>query len=646
MCRGEHQSIPSDYILVDHFCSSSRTALLLNPQKHARTHTHTPIYRTRLLYGRPNALIIFFFSFALVSLMVYLIASHPSLCGTLDRIIDHSGAAASASRDEFLSEAIAQTVSALPPSQLLDALWLYLTLYRECLLISSTTPTTATPTQPDASGTCPEKEAEKESQDGDRTTDEDPPRQHAEDKDREEAQFARLRERVYALWDAASGADDQLEVLLRQQQELMRSATSSSTTAATASSSSAEKTITSTTATTTSATTPSAVAAVDLALDAFRTPRRATALLRPATLRLLLRRLDALWLWKYLCKVLRWRLDRRLDTLNGPAWRPSASTKKTKEARRVSNHDMKSSNGLSAEEFFHDYEVVLPVSVVQRWIHTLSPTPSGGAVATDSSSASSAATRESHPPSSTLTQLLSQCSAGSVQLIINPAVSAAVPNPMRVRKNKRVEVIQDAAMDYQYRHLTGGTAAAGTATTATGRDVGSNPSTHLAVLLAEQMKFDDHTSHAFDDPQQQQQQFQLAERQAAQRQSHASFLKDVSIGLDIQVMSLSGAGVGYYLGHLRGASVETCALYAVVGLVVMLLVDGLLLLIRMRRQDERVALEKKRVRQQRLKMEKEAELLAAAMSSVASATARVKEDNAPVEVEEERERTAMEKKQQ
>lgn len=203
-------------------------------------------------------------------------------------------------------------------------------------------------------------------------------------------------------------------------------------------------------------------------------------------------------------------------------------------------------------------------------------------------------------------------SSPSVSLILNPAVSSSTPNPHRTMKNKRIDIIDEAAMRYHYQRLTqrrgGGEAALG------GRGEGGDIRTSLQAQLSR-------TGATVIDPAQWERhhivhgeaaaagssprwlpahrQTKSLERVASERASFARFLSDSFIGLDIQVMALSGAVVGYYAGLLRGAPKETCLTYAMVGLVVMMLVDAVLLLIRLGREDEATRKERKRIARQR-----------------------------------------------
>jgi hypothetical protein len=65
-----------------------------------------------------------------------------------------------------------------------------------------------------------------------------------------------------------------------------------------------------------------------------------------------------------------------------------------------------------------------------------------------------------------------------------------------------------------------------------------------------------------------------------------TFLKDMSVGLDIRLMSLAGGVVGYYMCYIRGLDVESCIVGGLVGIVAMMLVDAVLVMTRMAKDDK------------------------------------------------------------
>eukprot|EP00796_Vickermania_ingenoplastis_P012139 gene12139-8360_t len=73
----------------------------------------------------------------------------------------------------------------------------------------------------------------------------------------------------------------------------------------------------------------------------------------------------------------------------------------------------------------------------------------------------------------------------------------------------------------------------------------------------------------------------------------ASMLGEVSIGVDMLIMLFSGAAIGYFLGMLRGASEYVRLLYMLVGMSVMLFVDGLMLMAHMHHKDCQQAKQKR-----------------------------------------------------
>lgn len=64
-----------------------------------------------------------------------------------------------------------------------------------------------------------------------------------------------------------------------------------------------------------------------------------------------------------------------------------------------------------------------------------------------------------------------------------------------------------------------------------------------------------------------------------------SMWNDLSIGVDVLVMLFSGAAIGYFLGAVRGVSECEKLFYTIVGVTVMLFVDGFFLITRMHHED-------------------------------------------------------------
>ncbi len=72
---------------------------------------------------------------------------------------------------------------------------------------------------------------------------------------------------------------------------------------------------------------------------------------------------------------------------------------------------------------------------------------------------------------------------------------------------------------------------------------------------------------------------------APQPETLAVFMKDVSIGLDMRLMTIAGGIVGYYMCHTRGMDKGECIIGAGVAAVFMLFVDAILLVIRLAKED-------------------------------------------------------------
>ncbi|KEG08959.1 hypothetical protein DQ04_06101020 [Trypanosoma grayi] len=146
----------------------------------------------------------------------------------------------------------------------------------------------------------------------------------------------------------------------------------------------------------------------------------------------------------------------------------------------------------------------------------------------------------------------------SLALVINPAV-APDNNPHRKEKNQRIDGIQHAVLSHYYDAM----ARPGT---------GSSSSSTGALLGPSAQQQGKH----------------------AEAESFANFLRDASIGFDMQIMALSGGVVGYYIAHMRGASTNTCIVCGAVGLVLMLLVDAFLFMLRMGKVDAQTLKKKRR----------------------------------------------------
>ncbi|KPA75798.1 hypothetical protein ABB37_08322 [Leptomonas pyrrhocoris] len=383
------------------------------------------------------------------------------------------------------------------------------------------------------------------------------------------------------------------------------------------------------------------LATVQLGLEALSNPKRAAALRQPRSLALVVRNLAALWSLVYLCKELRARQLRQEGLLRGDA----VTTAAAGPAR-------------AATVCFHDYDLLLPWDLVY-------------AVLTDSSSAGSAANEATTTQKKKCTPLTmaavaarcraladrhaapqSTCSEADeagpqqsgppppISLVINPAVTVVGDNPTRLRKNARIDAIEAAANRYYYSLLAtsahgqeGRPSPSSTASTSTASAAAHHEalrSSLASVDLGDYGVLDPSRMHACVPLRATTTGFSAASSSAISAgssggdlkteraaKSYALFLRDASIGFDIQIMAVTGAGVGYYLGYLRGLNAESCTLYAVVGLVAMMLVDAVLIMIRIGRQDEAARRSRARIRRQREKLEKEGERIVQAMHRAA-----------------------------
>ena len=70
-----------------------------------------------------------------------------------------------------------------------------------------------------------------------------------------------------------------------------------------------------------------------------------------------------------------------------------------------------------------------------------------------------------------------------------------------------------------------------------------------------------------------------------QKETLAVFMRDVSIGLDMRLMTIAGGIVGYYLCRTRGMETGECIIGGAVGAVFMMFVDAVLLVIRLAKED-------------------------------------------------------------
>ncbi|GET86769.1 hypothetical protein, conserved [Leishmania tarentolae] len=384
------------------------------------------------------------------------------------------------------------------------------------------------------------------------------------------------------------------------------------------------------------------LATVQLALDAFAQHKRVFALLQPCTIALLVRDLVSLWSLIYLCKRLRLHQQRKDRLLTGTATAASEAM----DVKRGLGRDLRRRGSAHAGHIaglrltdadpisvcFHDYDLLLPWDLVRRVLS--SPDLCMAAVAEQCRVLEAARV---HAPSSASARVGPTSSSPAFALILNPAVTAMDDNPDRLSKNARIDAIDKAASKYYYTLLSA-RAHGQTSEHTWCAPPGASPASAAAhqEALRSSLTTVDMGEYGVLDPSRMRTPSCLA---GAERsllggagngpsrvasaspetvaKSYALFLRDASIGFDIQVMALTGAGVGYYLGFLRGLSSEWCTLYAVVGLVTMMLVDAGLLLIRVRRQDEAVLRARTRVRQKREKLNREGEQLVQSMQAAA-----------------------------
>ncbi|CAJ1018792.1 hypothetical protein, conserved [Leishmania lindenbergi] len=383
------------------------------------------------------------------------------------------------------------------------------------------------------------------------------------------------------------------------------------------------------------------LATVQLALDAFSQFKRATTLRQPRTIALLVRDFVSLWSLIYLCKQLKRHQLRKERLLTSTA----TAAASPRDLKRGQSEDLRSLDSAHVNRSphahytdakpvavcFHDYDLLLPWGLVQR---VLSPSDvSMAAVAVRCR-----AMDESKAGMSSSSSATTAATGPTFVLILNPAVTAMDDNPDRLSKNARIDAIDKAASTYYYAllsarahgqtsgHHCGARSGASIASAAAHQealrsslaavDIGD-----YGVLDPSRMRVPPYvagTDGLLSDGVGRGSSRAVSASLETTAKSYALFLRDVSIGFDIQVMTLTGAGVGYYLGYLRGLSSEWCTLYAVVGLVTMMLVDAVLLIIRVGRQDEAVLKARQRIRRQREKLEKDSEKLVQSMQAALS----------------------------
>ena len=157
--------------------------------------------------------------------------------------------------------------------------------------------------------------------------------------------------------------------------------------------------------------------------------------------------------------------------------------------------------------------------------------------------------------------------------VVNPlslaiAPTSLPPNPHRAAMRARVKAISKAVTDAEYNALV-----------PTPARVAVNASRHL-------------------DPKQRIATGSVgggvAGEDAGKGETFSTFSRDLSIGVDMRLMSAAGAVVGYYLCYARGFGRDVCYMGAAVGAVLMLLMDAVLLIVRLARDDGHAAAKPRR----------------------------------------------------
>jgi len=551
--------------------------------------------------------------------MVHVTFHDTSIPRLLDAAVTLGEPTAAPPLREFLAHFIIDTLTAMaeciPPSHLADALWVFLFIKRDFLLRTAPDEVSRPPAlTKDADDVDQKTEKVVEAADDDNVT--------------------TLMTRLERLVASRSYSDDNLDCLgaegATQQLRLdsILHYRHDSAILPSPSNSDEQKAVTTT------------VQTLTLALEALRHPTKVDVLLQPASMILLVRDLESLWCLKHLCRCMKLRAQRQLDILVGNRV-PGAVTGRSTTADR-------SASGLPLAICFHDYDLLLTreeLTTLLNLINSCRPNdgtvpelsieallafgrasrasvrlekarastthPEKVATASPSSSteAPTGSTRErasvlGYPP------LLRNPSPSSqparqhaIGFIMDAAVSQPGTNPHRQAKNRRLDIIQRGVMNYYYQRMAN--------PQAVGR-AGSGGYTMMSAVAMAQRRGD---ATVIDARQMQQEtvrgdtsvlpdhrQVKSLREEASLKESHAEFVKNAFIGLDIQIMAMSGGAVGYYMGWLRGASTEVCLTYATIGLVLMMMVDALLLLMRMGRQDAETMRRQKRMARQRAKL--------------------------------------------
>lgn len=569
--------------------------------------------------------------------MVYLRAVTPALCEVMDASVAASppnttNSSLTADIRDFIEQRLRSLVHTQTPSQLDNAVWVYLVAQEQLLLrheagdVNKDRTRTALPPSlqlPEAIGGvqeavmwyCGELTTTENASSGAATA-ATAQNESSSSPSARPSMFRRnapLRQR-----DDSHNTGARLDELLRHRHQPAAAATTTTSTLKPDSAAAGAETRSSVQP---SATKTGPLATLRLALEALAHPKRAAALRQPRSLALIVRSLVSLWSVVYLCKQLRLHQLRKEQVLKGGEMAGTAATAAAAAA----------SSAIAV--CFNDFDLLLPWDLVAA----VYPGETMAAVA-----ARCRESRRQHNDACVFVDNSKKSDVAPVSLVINPAETVLDDNPDRLRKNARVDAIDEAANKYYYTLLA--TRAHGQAEAALrNTSGGAAPSTSGAAAAASAAAHQeavrsslatvDLGDYGVLDPSRMRAPVPLsspsgggglrgsnsngasAERNA---KSYALFLRDASIGFDIQIMALTGAGVGYYIGYLRSLSTEWCTLYAVIGLATMMLVDAVLIMIRMGRQDAAALRSRKRIRRQREKLEREGERLVQAMQQAAA----------------------------
>lgn len=167
------------------------------------------------------------------------------------------------------------------------------------------------------------------------------------------------------------------------------------------------------------------------------------------------------------------------------------------------------------------------------------------------------------------------------------AVLGMVPgrasNPARLRMKARIKAINEAVQAEEYNKLLlsrTDLSSSAVPRRSTSSSHGRSSSSAAATAMISPGNHSVHLGGRLDQPAALQ-----SARDGQPPETFGTFMKDVSIGLDMRLMSLAGGVVGYYLNYVRGASQSECIVAALIGVVSFMMLDALLLILRLRRED-------------------------------------------------------------